>query len=167
MIEYNDITIRKAEPSDVNHIYNIIQNRCRWLDENDIEQWNVTRTYKQDYYLEKVKDEKLYVALYNNKIIGLFMFQPNTHYAEYDENIAYVHHLATDKQYKGAGKIIISKIKELAKLHSKRFIRLDNIASNAKLNEYYEKNGFKQIEILEPKDYDGKNYGIIRQLEIL
>ncbi len=162
----DDIMLRKATYSDVNQIYNIIQSRCKWLDENNIEQWNVTRTYKLEYFLDKIKDERIYVATYQNKVIGLFMFQLSTHYGEYDENIAYIHHLATDMQYKGVGKIIFSKIIEIAKLHSRKYIRLDNIASNTKLNEYYEKNGFKQIGLIEPENYDGKNYGIIRQLEI-
>lgn len=167
MINENEVKLRKATDSDVYDIYKIIQNRCKWLDEKSIEQWNVTRTYKHDYYLEKIKDGKIYVAVYNEKIVGVFMFQLSSHYAEYDENIAYIHHLATDIHYKGMGKIIISKIIELAKNHSKKYVRLDNISSNSKLNEYYEKNGFKQIGTIETKNYDGKNSGIIRQLEIL
>lgn len=53
-----------------------------------------------------------------------------------------------------------------AQKEAKNSIRLDNIGSNKKLNEYYEKNGFCQIAIIESEKYDGTNFGILRELKV-
>ena len=162
----NELFLRRAIVSDAHYIMNIIQNRCKWLSDNNIEQWNVTKTYNIDYYLGKINDEKFYVAVQDGKIVGTFMLQEKSQYAEYDENIIYIHHLATDINYSGIGKIIIEEIKELAKIKLKKVLRLDNIATNDRLNKYYEENGFKKIATIKKELYDGKNPGILRQLTI-
>ena len=84
------------------------------------------------------------------------MLQFTSQYYEENSDSIHIHHFATDIQYKGVGKEIINKIKEIALSNSKKSIKLDNIGSNKGLNEYYERNGFHQIEIIEPKKYDGK-----------
>ena len=94
------------------------------------------------------------------------MIQLFSNYADRDENIIYIHHLATDINYKGVGKQILKSIKKIAIDMNKKIIRVDNISTNQKLNEYYEKNGFIQVGIIDPDKYDGKNAGILREFKI-
>lgn len=94
------------------------------------------------------------------------MLQITDPYDKLNNDTVYVHHLASDIRYKGIGRIMLQEIREIGKVHFKKYVRLDNIATNKKLNEYYEKNGFKQIGVVEPENYDGKNPGILRRLEI-
>ena len=69
MNKYIQMIVKKAELSDAIAIMNIIQKRCKWLDENNINQWNTTRTYAQEYYEQKIKEGKFYVAILDEKII--------------------------------------------------------------------------------------------------
>ena len=160
MQNYHNVIIRKAKKDDVNDIVNIIKERCKWLDEKNIEQWNVTRTYGTEYYLKKIKNGSMYVAVLDDRIVGNFMIANNSEFCDYDDNVIYIHHLATDMNYKGLGKTILYKIKEL---FSEKTIRLDNIGTNDRLNIYYESNGFKRIKTIPAEKYDGKNFGILRE----
>lgn len=161
-----NVIIRKAVLEDIESIISLIKMRCEWLDENNINQWKVTRTYGKDYYINKINDGKFYVATLNGKICGAFMLQFSKKHYEINEEAIYVHHLVADLKYKGIGAYMLNKIKEIALKEGKKCIRLDNISTNKKLNEYYEKNGFKQIGIIEAEKYDGKNSGIIREYKI-
>ena len=54
MNEYKGVVVEKANISDIGEIIRIIQSRCKWLDDNCINQWNVTRTYGKQYYEQKI-----------------------------------------------------------------------------------------------------------------
>ena len=58
MNEYKGVVVEKANISDIGEIIRIIQSRCKWLDDNCINQWNVTRTYGKQYYEQKINLEK-------------------------------------------------------------------------------------------------------------
>ena len=88
------------------------------------------------------------------------------YYQDIEGEVIHIHHLATDINYKGIGARIIDEIKHIAQKEAKNSIRLDNIGSNKKLNEYYEKHGFCQIAIIESEKYDGTNFGILRELKV-
>ena len=77
MINYEEVVVRKATIYEVDAIMDIIHNRCDWLDSKHIEQWNVTRTYKKIYYMERVKEEMFYVAIYNGVIARNFYASNN------------------------------------------------------------------------------------------
>ena len=47
MNEYKGVVGRKKNISDIGEIIRIIQSRCKSLDDNCINQWNVTRTYSE------------------------------------------------------------------------------------------------------------------------
>lgn len=166
MNKYDGLSVRKATHEDVNDILSIIQGRCKWLDEKQIEQWNTTRTYQEDYYKQKIDDDKFYVGVYQDKVVGTFMMQKSTHYADEEDNIIYIHHLAADKNYPGIGFEMFSEIKKLARSNNVHTIRLDSIATNEKLSGYYERLGFKKIGEIKAEHYDGKNPGNIVELRI-
>ena len=69
MSNYSKIVVEKAIKSNVDEIYSIIQKRCEWLDNKNINQWNVTRTYGKDYYIQKINEGKFYVAKLGEKVV--------------------------------------------------------------------------------------------------
>ena len=166
MFLYEEITIRKAVLEDVEKIFLLMQKTIKWLNDNNIDQWNVTRTYGKEYYIKKVFEGKYYVATVNNEICGSFLLNECNTYYETSEDAIYIHHLVADSKYKGVGSHMLNKIKEIALELSKKSVRLDNISTNEKLNQYYEKNGFKKIGIIEASIYDGKNVGILREFKL-
>lgn len=68
-MRFQNVILEKATVNDVDKIVSIIQKRCQWLDEKNINQWNVTRTYTQEYYIKKIEEEKMYVAKIEKKIV--------------------------------------------------------------------------------------------------
>lgn len=67
---------QKAMNEDIDEILKIIKKRIKWMDENNISQWNKTNYLKycpKNYYEELVLKGQLYVAKYGelNSVIGI------------------------------------------------------------------------------------------------
>lgn len=78
------------------------------------------------------KDNKIYIAIYNKKVIGIIAFN------DHEINQLYIH---IDYQGKGLGKSLL----ELAKANSKGRLTLFTFEVNKKAQSFYEENGFKII----------------------
>lgn len=78
------------------------------------------------------KDNKIYIGIDNNKVVGITAFNEN------EINQLYIH---IDYQGKGLGR----KFLELAKANSKGRLTLFTFEVNHKAQRFYEKNGFKII----------------------
>jgi len=78
------------------------------------------------------KDNKIYIAIYNTKVVGMIAFN------ESEINQLYIH---IDYQGKGLG----GRLLELAKINSKGRLTLFTFEVNHKAQHFYEKNGFKII----------------------
>lgn len=52
-----------------------------------------------------------------------------------------------DARYKGLGSEIISRIEKQFNNLGKKYLRLDCVASNEKLNKYYSESGFNKIGV--------------------
>ena len=69
------------------------------------------------------------------------------------------------KEYQDLIKMLKVYYHNISILH--RHIASDEwFSTHEKLNEYYEKNGFCQIAIIESEKYDGTNFGILRELKV-
>jgi ribosomal protein S18 acetylase RimI-like enzyme len=79
-----------------------------------------------------IKDSKVYLALENDKVIGIIAFN------ESEINQLYIHN---DYQGKGLGKRFL----ELAKTNSKGRLTLYTFEVNRKAQRFYESNGFEII----------------------
>lgn len=147
MMNSENIKIKLATKYDVDQILNIIYQKCVWLKENNIDQWdieNYIKIYNKKYFLNMINDEKLFIAQLDNIVIGVFLLKStDVEYWENKTDLAfYIHHLATKNGFKGLGKIIIDFCIEYSKNNKKDYLRLDCKSDNKKLNNYYEKMGF-------------------------
>lgn len=139
------IELELANLKDIKSIINILENRCVWMERNNIRQWksnSYTVSFNVDYFKEEIEKKRVYVARVNRKVCGIFLLRDNDSLWQDFENAFYIHHLATDMDYNGLGRIMIEYIKYIALNHNKTFIRLDCVKDNEKLNKYYEKLGF-------------------------
>lgn len=78
------------------------------------------------------RDNEIYIATDNNKVVGIIAFNEN----EIDQ--LYIHN---DYQGKGLGK----KLLDMAKINSKGRLTLYTFEVNHKAQRFYERNGFKII----------------------
>lgn len=150
----NEYKIRKANTNDIEGIIQIIEKRCKWFKEKGINQWEYyLEVYDKSYFKSQIKTNKLYVALKDNQIVGLYLLKEDDFYWNDDVSAFYLHHLATDINCKGLGKVLLDDaIKKCQKYH-KKYLRLDCLKENEKLNEYYKLKGFKYISSGEDEYY--------------
>ncbi|MBI6871225.1 GNAT family N-acetyltransferase [Clostridium aciditolerans] len=78
------------------------------------------------------RDNEIYIATDNNKVVGIIAFNGN------EINQLYIHN---DYQGKGLGK----KLLDMAKINSKGRLTLYTFEVNHKAQRFYESNGFKII----------------------
>lgn len=142
----NNLHIIIANLEDINSIIELLEKRCIWMENNNIDQWkcnSYTLTFNQNYFKEQINQKRVYVAKINNTVCGVFLlkYEDPKFWNTYD-NAIYIHHLATDINYKGLGKLMINKIKEIALKKGISYIRIDCVSKNKKLNDYYNSLGF-------------------------
>lgn len=140
-----NVKIEFANFDDINDILKILEQRCLWMEKNNIKQWesnSYTVTFDYKYFEEQIKHNKVYVAKIDKVVCGLFLLSDIDNLWSDSVDSLYIHHLATDMNYSGLGKIMIDKIKQIALQNNKSYIRLDCVRENKKLNKYYEKLGF-------------------------
>lgn len=151
---------QKASNEDVDEILMLIQNRIKWMDENNISQWNKTdylKAYPKSYFEELVSKGELYVVKYRdlNKVIGaVALLEQDKRWKDSSQSY-YIHNLVTDIGVPGIGETIINFCEAIAIKHGKNKIRLDCQNSNHKLNEYYSRLGFEYVEMVQEGNYTG------------
>ena len=156
----NRYIFQKAMNEDIDEILILIQKRIKWMDENNISQWNKTnylKYYPKNYYGELVSKGQLYVVKYEdlNSIIGAFALLEQDNCWNDSSQSYYIHNLVTDIGVSGIGATIIKFCEQIAIKHGKNKIRLDCQASNHKLNEYYSELGFEYVGMVEEGNYTG------------
>jgi hypothetical protein len=101
--------------------------------------------------------QQLYVIAGNEELIGTFaLLTEDTDYWKNgnDGKALYLHHLTTREKYKNLGNDILNYIVTIARLKGRELIRLDCSFFNQKLNQYYNKLGFKYVgKVVESKNY--------------
>lgn len=151
---------QKATNEDIDEILLLIQKRIKWMDENNISQWNKTnylKYYPKNYYEELVSKGELYVAKYadSNSVIGACALLEQDKCWNDSSQSHYIHNLVTDIGVSGIGGTIIKFCEQIAIKDGKNKIRLDCQASNHKLNEYYCGLGFEYVGIVQDGNYTG------------
>lgn len=75
MVSMDNYIFIKAKYGDVEEVYGLIIKRIKWMDKNEISQWNKTNylgSYPKEYFEEKVALEQLYVMKdsFSGKVAG-------------------------------------------------------------------------------------------------
>lgn len=153
-----DIKIESATFLDIDDICKIIYNRCVWFSDNELKGWQIDfypNKYNKEYFIEQMKINKLFVAKSNNKVCGVMLLKnKDLDYWKDEENSYYVHHLATDTNFKGVGRKLIDYAKEECKLNNKKYLRLDCYKESIFLNNYYKNIGFNNVGSGSSEDYN-------------
>lgn len=138
--------------------------RAKWLKDKGVVQWRRSEQIHSIEYLNSQQElGQMYVCRLDDKIIGSFCLQTKDKFWETDENAIYLHAFVSSIKHNGYGKFMINEMKKICKQKSKKYLRLDCRADNKKLNEFYDKNGFK---VIEQKVYSHGAVANLRELKI-
>lgn len=71
------------------------------------------------------------------------------------ERAIYVHNLAADPAFPGAGLRLLAQAMDMARSKGMKHLRLDTLQSNGALQAYYKRLGFVQMGTVEAEGYAG------------
>lgn len=138
-----DLTLRQAEESDKSLIIHIKQDAASWLESKGIHQWaGILMAPGEDMVYKRVHEGEVYLALKGAQAVGTIsiLWEDPISWGEQglDGKAGYMHGIAILRQYagKGVGRDIIRWASDL--IHGKdKVVRLDCMAENPRINEYY------------------------------
>ncbi|MFG6494626.1 GNAT family N-acetyltransferase [Fictibacillus sp. UD] len=154
MNQLKQFVVQKASPEDYELVISLLKEIAKWLQDNRINQWSYLLGGGDDEEIKQsIQENHTYKVLKDDVIIATFTLSPEQ--SEWDQHIfgkeevydsMYLHRLAVRPQYmnRGVGKEILQWIHENLG-GGKRFIKLDCVADNVKLNRFYRDNGFEYL----------------------
>ena len=154
----------KGTKDDLQEMYALIDARIRWMDEAGIRQWNVTDywgCYPPAYYENAAETGHVYLLRTANGALAAaaVLWEEDPRWPGENPPAYYVHHLATDSAFKGAGEVFLTHAYDLAGAMGKAYLRLDCAQDSPKLNAYYERQDFESAGLC----VDGLYSGVLRQ----
>ncbi|WP_144510171.1 GNAT family N-acetyltransferase [Bacillus sp. FJAT-22090] len=146
--------IKVATSRDTSRIIKMLKQVAGWLQDNDIKQWGFLLEGGDDVEIEQaISNRETYIVLSDDDIIATFTLLSKQ--SDWDKHIwgddstsssLYLHRLALVPSFmkKGLGNSILIWIQNNNGSVSD-YIKLDCIADNKKLNDFYNKNNFELI----------------------
>lgn len=155
---------RRGTRDDLPRVYELIDQRIRWMDEVGICQWNVTDywgCYPPAHYQRAVDMGCLHVLCDEDGCIAALavLWEEDPRWPEDGAAAYYVHHLTSGLDVHGAGEKLLNCCYALAQQTGKDYLRLDCAVDNPVLNTYYQRQGYQ------PAGHcvDGLYEGVLRQ----
>ena len=143
-LKNNNMNLEIAKLCEIDEIYNLYESRINWFKLKNINQWNTyLLEHPKEEFILLIKKFKLFVLKHQERIISSFCLL-DTHELWNDEKDAfYICRVVVKPGYKKIGDYIFDICKDIALNNNKEYLRLNHIKKNKKLNEIYEKYGFK------------------------
>ena len=142
-----DYTIELANMKDIDYILALYSDRMKWFKDNNIKQWSrYLQNHPKEEFVEAIENKNFYIIKQNNILVAGFELSTNS--KDWNDDITpayYIYKVVTKVGHKNLGQVIFDKCKELAKRDGKKYLRLDCLKSNQKLNDIYESHNFKLI----------------------
>lgn len=150
-----DLTIRRAEETDKSLVIHIKQDAASWLESKGIHQWaGILMAPGEDMVYKRVHEGEVYLALKGAQAVGTIsiLWEDPISWEERgsDGKAGYMHGIAVLRQYagKGVGRDIILWAEDFIRNKGK-LVRLDCMAENPRINEYYKQLQFKYVGLKE------------------
>jgi GNAT superfamily N-acetyltransferase len=146
----SDLQIRVATNDDREQIQSLLITLAHWMQDEKINQWRFLLEGEDDELKQWISKGLTYIVEKDGTFIATFTLLPEA--GEWDqhiwgddlpENTVYLHRLAITPDFMRHG--IGGKIMEWLSTIEKEIVRLDCVADNAKLNQFYLRNGFEFI----------------------
>jgi GNAT superfamily N-acetyltransferase len=146
--------VRLAVSDDGQQVIKLLKNSAQWMQDHGINQWQYLLSGGDDKeILEAVKQQETYIVLSDEELIATFTL--STTQSDWDRHIfgesheedsVFLHRLAIlpSQMGKGIGKEILQWIEQNYST-DKTYLKLDCVADNSKLNQFYLANGFQYI----------------------
>lgn len=135
-----------AQEKDLDTVLGILNEAAEWLASRGIpDQWR-PGSFSREAFLVQIGRREVYLAKLGREVVGTITLQWNDEifWKEAPPDAGYVHKLAVKRVYagRGFGLRMLEWAARQASAAGKKFLRLDCVADNRTICEYYEKAGF-------------------------
>lgn len=142
---FEDLEVREARTADLDVVLSILEEAGRWLVSRGIDQWR-PGSFSRRRIAARIERGEMYLAELARRPVGTFALQWSDEetWGRASDDAGYVHGLAIRRDFagKGLGREILRWAENMAAASGKKYLRLDCVAENTALNEYYERAGF-------------------------
>ena len=145
----DDLTILPATPDDAETINRLFYEAAAWLHSRGIHQWDAVWPPAESHQAatrERIARGWSYLARRGAQVAGTLTLQPADPklWGEDVDAALYVHGLAISRAYagQGVGRAMLGWAEQQAIARGRRWLRLDCMATNADLRDYYRRAGF-------------------------
>ncbi|MFJ7726315.1 GNAT family N-acetyltransferase [Neobacillus sp. NPDC097160] len=147
--------IQIATKDDSSKVIKMLKRIALWMKDNEINQWRFLLDGGDDEEIEQaITNRETYIVLKDNDIVATFtLLSKQSEWDRYiwgEDNTSktlYLHRLAIIPRYikKGIGKSILAWIQN--NVSDIEYLRLDCVADNIKLNNFYKNNEFELVDL--------------------
>jgi len=145
----SDIRVIRAQQGDLDRVLETLQGPSRWLSSKGLEtRWLLGRAFRQTIK-DNIESGDVYVVKGVEGTVGTITLQWNDKkfWGDIPPGAGYVHKLAITRSHAGQrlGLRLLSWAEAKTRAEGKSYLRLDCVASNKTIREYYEKAGFVHV----------------------
>ena len=153
------MNLRQVKALEFEVVYDILYENAQWLLRKNIFQWPLDWLQsKKEAIKESINSGRYYAIDNNNEIVAVVEINsiPEGLWGNDLTSALYVHKLAIRRKVsnQNLGGKILKLIEEMAVQQGVKYLRLDCIACNAKLRQYYETYGFMLKLVVKVGDVD-------------
>ncbi len=155
------IDTKPARPEELPLVMEILAEAAAVLKEKGIDQWpSPPNEHWQRRMAEAIQREEVYTFGIVKNRFAIARFTWRDPYWPDDDLAGYVHSMAVRPAMQGqkVGSLILFWAMIKAKQAGKQFLRLDCLAENGRLRQYYEDQGFHFRRLVTDRDYQGALY---------
>ena len=141
-----NLKISLAKQSEIDIVLGILDEAAAWLSENKIPTVWAPGGFSRQLFLDQIANGDVYIGSIDDQPVGTFILQWKDlqFWGEQPPDAGYVHKLATRPAYagRGIGVEMLKWAEKTARAAGKRFLRLNCLAEDRKIRDYYERAGF-------------------------
>ncbi len=150
--DYNDLgnkelTTKKAKLNELDEIWDMYKERTLWFRFRKKSQWlHYLDRHPRSEFAGKIDNGEYYTVRLNGKLIGGFALSSDSENWEDDDTKArYLCRVVSRIGYRNLGNYMVEQAKKIGAKMKLKYLRLECVYSNSKLNEIWESLGFEFI----------------------
>lgn len=142
---YEHFALRRARPADLDVVVTMLEEAAWWMVSRGIEGWTPDG-FSRGRIAAIIEDGEMYMVALDGRPAGTFALQWSDRetWGEVPDDAGYVHGLAVRREFAGMrlGREMLGRAEQMVSRSEREYLRLDCVADNEALNEYYRRAGF-------------------------
>ena len=139
------LEVRGARAQDLDAVVTMLEEAARWMVSRKIEGWTPDG-FSRDRIADLIESGEMYLAVFDGEPVGTFALQWSDRetWGNVPDDAGYVHGLAIRRDFAGMGlgRELLGRAEHMVSRSNRTYLRLDCVADNGALNEYYRRAGF-------------------------